>query len=268
MPQHSLMPFHRYWQDWTTAELAAVDKDQIVALLPVAAIEQHGPHLPLSTDAAINRAIVDTAVERMSPELPVVVLPAQEIGLSPEHCNFAGTLTVEATTLSRLWTEIGDSLARTGVRKLLIFNSHGGQPQVMEGVAQDLRLRHSMLAAHVSWFDFGVPDGMFDAEELAHGIHGGALETSIMLYAEPGSVRLDKLADFPTEGKHIAEDFRWLGPTGPVPFGWMSEDLNRQGAMGNATAADADKGRQLVEHLARCLIETLQEVKRFDPPFD
>lgn len=267
MPNSTDRPFQHYWQDWTTAELAAEETGRLVAVLPVAAIEQHGPHLPLSTDAVINRAILTSALAAMPADLPVVVLPEQRVGLSPEHLDFPGTLTLAPSTLTRVWTEIGDSLARAGVRKLLIFNSHGGQPQIMDIVARDLRVRHGMLAAHVSWFDFGVPDGLIGADELSHGIHGGAIETSIMLHVAPDTVRRQRLADFPTRSRQMAKDYRWLGPLGPVPFGWMSQDLNGDGAMGDATAAAADTGRRIVEHAARCLVQVLREIDRFEPDF-
>jgi creatinine amidohydrolase len=260
-------PFHRYWQDWTTAELSETDAGRLIAVLPVASIEQHGPHLPLSTDTIINQAIVSRAVAIMPTDVPAVILPTQAVGLSPEHQSFPGTLTINPTTLSSVWTEIGDSLARAGVRKMLIFNSHGGQPQIMDSVARDLRVRHSMLAAHVSWFDFGLPEGLFDANEETHGIHGGAIETSMMLHIQPDTVRLSALAEFPTASTQMERDFRRLGPFGPVAFGWMSEDLNREGAMGNAAAASADKGAQIVDHAARCLVESLQEIDRFQPDF-
>lgn len=261
-------PFHRYWQDWTTAELAEAETDRLIAVLPVAAIEQHGPHLPLSTDAVINQAILTEAVSNLPSDLPAVLLPAQTVGLSPEHLSFPGTLTLNPSTVAAIWTEIGDSLARAGVRKLLMFNSHGGQPQIMDIVARDLRARHGMLAAHVSWFDFGLPDGVFDGDEVIHGIHGGAIETSMMLYIAPDAVRMDQLADFSSASKRLAQQHRWLGPLGPVAFGWMSEDLNKDGAMGNAMRADARKGRLIVDHTARCLVETLKEIDGFEPDFD
>ena len=265
-PESENAPFHRYWQDWTTAELAAVDSERLIAVLPVGAIEQHGPHLPLSTDAVLNRAVLHAAIAAMPADLPAVILPPQEIGLSPEHVSFPGTLTLQVSTVIRLWTDIGDSLARAGLRKLLIFNSHGGQPQIMNLVARDLRARHGMLAAHVSWFDFGLPDGLFDEDELTHGIHGGAIETSMMLHAAPSAVRLDRLAEFPSEAKRMADDNRWLRPLGPAAFGWLTEDLNPAGVVGDATEGDAEKGRRIIEHAASGLVQTLQELDRVKSP--
>jgi len=136
-----------YCRDATCkATLDGTTVERIVAILPVAAIEQHGPHLPLGVDAIINEGIVRAAMPLMPDS--VLVLPTMEIGKSNEHQAFPGTLTLSAETLIRLWTEIGDSVARAGVRKLLIFNSHGGQTGLPEVVATDLRARLGMI---VGW---------------------------------------------------------------------------------------------------------------------
>ena len=143
----------RCWQDMTTEEFAALDAARVIELLPVGAIEQHGPHLPVSTDACINQGILARALEQMPDDLPVTVLPMLPIGKSSEHLGFPGTLTLSAETLIRLWTEVGLSVARAGVRKLVLFNSHGGQPQVMDIVARDLRVR----SACWWWHTAGTP---------------------------------------------------------------------------------------------------------------
>ena len=253
----------RRWQDMTTEEFAALDAGRVIALLPVAAIEQHGPHLAVAVDAAIVDGIVDRALELMPAELPVTVLPTQSIGKSNEHISFPGTLTLGAETLTRLWTEIGDSVARAGVRKLVFFNSHGGQPQVMEIVARELRVRHAMLAVSSSWYAFGLPEGLFPPDEIRHGIHGGAIETSMMLHLRPDLVHRDKLADFPSLGQRMAKDYKLLGPTGTAKFGWQTQDLNPAGAAGNAADADAPRGAKVVDFAARKLVELLEEVHRF-----
>jgi creatinine amidohydrolase len=124
----------------TTTEFAALPADT-VAVLPVAAVEQHGPHLPVYVDACLNEGVVARAIELLPPELPVTFLPMQAVGKSNEHLAFPGTLSLSAETLIRLWTEIAESVHRASVRKLVLFNSHGGQPQIMDIVARDLRVR-------------------------------------------------------------------------------------------------------------------------------
>jgi creatinine amidohydrolase len=144
----------------TTTEFAALPADT-VAVLPVAAVEQHGPHLPVYVDACLNEGVVARAIELLPPELPVTFLPMQAVGKSNEHLAFPGTLSLSAETLIRLWTEIGESVHRAGVRKLVLFNSHGGQPQIMDIVARDLRVRLEMFVVCASSYAFGMPVGAF-----------------------------------------------------------------------------------------------------------
>ena len=163
----------------------------------MAAIEQHGPHLPVEVDAAINRGVLARAMELVPADLPVTFLPAMPIGKSNEHISYPGTLTLSAETLIRLWTEIGESVARAGVRKLVLFNSHGGQPQIADIVARDLRVRRDMFVVTASTYALGRPAGLFPADELKHGIHGGSVETSIMMHLRPDLVRRDEARQFP-----------------------------------------------------------------------
>ena len=150
----------RGWQDMNTEEFGGPDAERWIAVLPVGAIEQHGPHLPLCVDACINQGILARALELLPEQVPVTVLPPIPVGKSNEHIAFPGTLTLSADTLIRLWTELGEAVARAGVRKLVLFNSHGGQPQVMDIVARDLRVRLGMLAVAYSWDAAGVPPGL------------------------------------------------------------------------------------------------------------
>lgn len=253
----------RKWQEMTTADFRRLDLERVVAVLPVAAIEQHGPHLPLSVDACIVDGIVARALELVAQDLPVTILPTQAIGKSNEHISFPGTLTLGPETLTRLWTEIGDLVARAGVRRLVFFNSHGGQPQVMEIVARELRVRRGMLAVASSWYAFGLPEGLFPPDEVRHGIHGGAIETSMMMHLRPDLVRRDKLADFNSLGAKMAGEYRLLGPTGPAKLAWQTEDLNPAGACGDARNANSGRGAKVVDHAARMLVTLLEEVHRF-----
>ncbi|EKE69528.1 creatininase family protein [Oceanibaculum indicum] len=247
----------RYWRDLSTADIAALDTARAIAVLPVAAIEQHGPHLPLSVDADLNAGILARALALVPDDLPVLALPMQEIGKSNEHQAFPGTLTHSAEGLIRSWTEIAESVRRAGIRKLVIFNSHGGQPQIVDIVAVDLRVRLSMLTVGRSWFDLGLPDGLFPEDELAYGIHGGAVETSMMLHLHPNKVRRELLADFPSRYRDLAVSHPLVEKAG---FAWMTQDLNASGAIGNAALADAEKGRLIVELAAERLAALLAEI--------
>ena len=252
----------RFWQDMTTEEFAALDASRVIAILPVGAIEQHGPHLPVYVDACINQGVVARAVEMMPDDLPVTVLPMMPVGKSNEHLAFPGTLTLSAETLTRLWFEIGESVHRAGVRKMVIFNSHGGQPQVAEIVARELRVRHGMLVVPTMWSRIGMPDGLYPADERRHGIHGGTVETSVMLHLRPDLVHMDKARNFEPVTVAMAREYEILSATGAAGFGWQAQDLTPDGAAGDASAADAERGQQTVDHAAQRFIQLLQEIDR------
>jgi creatinine amidohydrolase len=253
----------RYWQDMTTEEFARLDALRVIAVLPVGAIEQHGPHLPVSTDACINQGVLACTLEQMPDDLPVTVLPMLPVGKSNEHLAFPGTLTLSAETLIRVWTEICESVARAGVRKLVLFNSHGGQPQVMDIVARDLRVRLGMMVVAYSWYAGGLPDGLFGEAEVRHGIHAGAIETSIMLHLRPDLVQMDRAANFSSLMGELEPDYRHLSPVGAGRLAWMAQDLHPSGACGDAADADAVRGRALVEHAAQDLLALLHEIDRY-----
>jgi creatinine amidohydrolase len=249
-----------YWQDRTTTDFRLVDAETTVALLPVAAVEQHGPHLPLATDALINDGIVRAALGQVPATVTLLVLPPQTVGLSPEHTSFGGTLTIEDTTVADVWTDVGRSVARAGVRKLVIFNTHGGQKTLVDLVAMRLRAELGMLVARATYFAFGTPPGVFDAAEAAHDIHGGEIETSLLLHLRPDLVRTAAIADFKGLPQELAARNRVLGAEKPVGIGWRSEDLHPSGACGNATRADASKGAKHLAHLAAKLALLVAEL--------
>jgi creatinine amidohydrolase len=254
----------RNWNEIRWPEIADADPARWIAVLPLAATEQHGPHLPLGTDVMIADAYLARVRDLLPGQIPATFLPVQPVGLSTEHVAFPGTLTVSTEVALKLWGEIGDSVARAGVRKLVLVTSHGGNSAAMSLVAQDLRARHRMLAVTTGWARFGAPEGLFASEELRHGIHGGAIETSIMLASQPQHVRADRIGDFQSASIAMDRDYRWLSAHRPAPLAWQAEDLNPAGATGDATQASADKGRQLLDHGARAFCELLADVDRFD----
>jgi creatinine amidohydrolase len=253
----------RFWADMAWTDFQDADTASWIAVLPVAAIEQHGPHLPLSTDRDIMQGYLARILPALPADLPVSFLPLQSIGLSPEHRDFPGTLTFTPETALKLWTELGDSIAHAGVRKIVLLSSHGGNTGLLEIVARDLRARHSMLAVTASFSRLGYPDNLFTPDEISHGIHGGEIETSLMLAFQPQKVRQDKLADFPSESVRMGRDFKHLRATRPAGFGWLAQDLNPQGAIGNAKNASAVKGAQAAEYGAGAFIELLRDVAAF-----
>jgi creatinine amidohydrolase len=248
-----------HWPDVPAAEAA-----RWIAVLPLAATEQHGPHLPLATDVMIADAYLSRVHELLPANVPATFLPVQPVGISIEHTDFPGTQTLSTEAALKDWMALGESVARAGVRKIVIVTSHGGNSAAMMLVAQDLRAQHGMLAVTTSWSRFGAPEGLFSAEELRYGIHGGAVETSIMLARYGEHVRREAIADFRSSAIAMETEFRWLSTQRPAPFAWQAQDLHPSGAVGDATQANAEKGERLIEHGARGFCELLEDVDKFD----
>jgi len=264
MPGEADMMPKRQWTEMTWTEIAAGDTERWIAVLPVAAVEQHGPHLPLGADVCIAEAYIGRVLPLIPEGLPVTFLPVQTIGCSDEHLGFPGTLSLPATALIAAWTEIGACLARCGVRKLVLVTSHGGNTAVMAAVALNLRVRHRMLAVTCAWHRFGYPKGTFAAEEVLHGVHGGDVETSLVLAHRPDAVAMRSAVKAAPTTLEMADTFKWLSAVRPAGFGWMTQDLHPTGAVGDATAATADKGARALDHGARGFVELLHDVDRFD----
>lgn len=255
----------RDWVDMTWQDVATADARRWIAVLPVGAVEQHGPHLPLGVDSQIADAYLQRVRLILPDELPVTFLPLQAIGASAEHIAFPGTLSIGMATLTAVLGDIGDSLARAGIRKFVIVNSHGGNVPALEVVTRQLRLGHGMLAVAVSWSRFGYPEGLFSDDERTYGIHGGAIETSLMLAARPHAVREGAIARFGSAAQRMRTEFRWLSADRPAGFGWLAQDLNPSGAVGDATQATAAKGDAMLDCGARAFVDLLRDVDRFDP---
>jgi len=262
----------RLWADWTTTDFQALARDRAIAVLPVAATEQHGPHLPLSVDTDLVNGVVQACWPHLPADLPALFLPTQSVGLSPEHARFAGTLTLKAETVIRLWTDIGESVAASGVKKLVLLNAHGGQVSVMDIVARDLRARLGMLVYSVSWFNLPLRDAqggdvnaMFSAEEHRFGVHAGDTETSMMLALRPDTVRMDQAQNFRSTAQDRAERFPILGNGKSAKLGWQMQDYNPHGAAGNAAAATTLKGQALLDASGHALAQLLSEIDQLPP---
>lgn len=254
-------------RDWTEihwADTGPADASRWIAVLPLAATEQHGPHLPLATDVLIAEAYLARVREVLPAPAPVTFLPVEPVGISTEHIDYPGTQTLPTEIALKRWTGIGEDIARRGVRKLVIITSHGGNSAAMMLVAQDLRAHHKLFVVTTSWSRLSGADKLFPPEEVRHGIHGGAVETSIMLARYPEQVRADAIADFPASSVALEKQYHWLSTQRPAPFAWQAQDLNTSGAVGNATLAVAEKGERLLDQGATAFCELLGEVDNFD----
>ena len=244
--------------------MAGADRARWIAVLPLAATEQHGPHLPLETDVLIAQAYLARVREHLPNTAPATFLPIERIGISSEHTDFPGTLTLSPEAAIRSWMAIGESVARAGLKKLVMVTSHGGNSAAMTIVAQELRTQHQMLVVTTSWGRLSAAETLFPAEEVEHGIHGGAIETSIMLARYGEQVRREAIANFRPSTIAMKKEFRWLSAQRPAPFAWQAQDLHPSGAVGDATQASAEKGERLIDQGAKAFCELLAEVDRFD----
>ena len=253
----------RFWMDLRTEEFRGLDPETTIAVLPIAAVEQHGPHLPISTDTEIANGMVRETLKVLPSERTALFLPVQAVGKSNEHIRSPGTLTYTAETAVRAWCEIGESVHRAGVRKLVMVNSHGGNVDVISIVARELRVRLGMLAVACQWSRFGSPPGLYTDQENAVGIHGGDMETSMMLHFRPDLVDMSKAKNFEPTTVEISKSFDLLRPTGFTAFGWIAQDLHKDGAAGDASRATSEKGRQTAEFRAQAFVRLLADGERF-----
>ncbi|MCK1361375.1 creatininase family protein [Bradyrhizobium sp. 199] len=254
-------------RDWTEirwADAPPAEMSRWIAVLPLAATEQHGPHLPVTTDVLIADAYLARVRELLPENVPATFLPVEPIGISTEHIDYPNTQTLPTDVALKRWTGIGEDIARRGLKKLVIITSHGGNSAAMMLIAQDLRAHQKMLVVTTSWSRLSGADKLFPADEVRHGIHGGAIETSIMLARYPDQVRKHEIADFPASSIAMDKQYRWLSTQRPAAFAWQAQDLNASGAVGNATLAVAEKGEQLIDQGARAFCELLSEVDNFD----
>ena len=255
-------PVSRFWAELKSPDFARLDMSRTIAVLPLAAIEQHGPHLPLSVDTDLINGVIAHALPYLAADIAVLFLPTQTVGRSIEHVAFPGTLTVSAAALIQAWIDLGECVARTGVKKLVLLNSHGGNVSTIDIVGRELRARFDMTVALVNTFSLPVPaavQSLFGANEPRFGVHGGDVETSMMLALHPERVDMRKATNFSSSSQERAEKFPIMGNGSSVKLAWAAQDLNVSGAAGNAAAATAEKGRAVLNANAQALASLLAE---------
>ena len=255
---------NRDYAQMSDAEIRAADTSDWIAVLPLGAHEQHGPHLPFETDTIIAKGMACALAERLPENLPVTFLPAEPVGYSIEHLDFEGSKTFSFDEAVNRWVEIGEKLASQGICKMMILNAHGGNSPLMTIVATELRVRCNMLCVATSWTRFIVAGDVVSHDEKAYGIHGGDIETSVVLALAPDTVDMSKAENFPNFQETLSQENKHLRAYGPHAFGWKAQDLNAQGVNGDASAATAVKGDALIAQAANGLAELVEEIHRFD----
>lgn len=252
-----------FWNELNTRDFAALDPEATVAILPIASTEQHGPHLPIATDVVIANGMLEELRRQRPLDLDILVLPTQEIGKANEHVYGPGTLSFGPEILIPAWTAIGTKVAEAGLRKLVIVNSHGGNVDVMSIVARELRVRHEMAVVSTQWGRFGHPEGMISDHETRFGIHGGEVETSLMLHFRPDLVRMENARNFVSRAEEMRAASKYLTPLPPHSLAWIAHDLNPAGVVGDATKGTAEKGAAICRHQVAGFIDLLRDLVAF-----
>ncbi len=263
---HSYIPPARFFPYLTWPQVEALpDKENVLIIQPIGAVEQHGPHLPLIVDAAIATAVVGQALHKLNSAIPAYALPTLYYGKSNEHWRFPGTVTLSAQTLTAVLMEMAQSLYSAGFRKLLLINGHGGQPQVLEIVARDLRQQHGDLMVF-PLFVWGAPHCTAEVvgeQEYERGLHAGDVETSVMLALMPQQVQMtEAVREFPAD--FGAESL--LSLEGRLPMAWTMDDLSKSGVVGDATVATVAKGEKIMASVSDGWVRVFEEVYRCSGP--
>lgn len=258
---HGYCPPERYlpYLSWTQiAELP--DKTNTVLVLPAGSIEQHGAHLPCAVDTLIAAGVVGHALARLPAEVPAFALPPITYGKSDEHLHFPGTFTLDGETLLRTVVDIGESAYRSGFRKLLIVNGHGGQPQVMEMAARELRLRHGdyTVVPHFTWRVPHVANEFLSERERRLAMHAGHAETAIVMALAPHTVRMaHAVANYPPEFPS-----KLLSPDGRPAAAWTARDFGESGVIGDPLPATPAQGEAILASLADSWAQAITDLHR------
>lgn len=263
---HSFIPPERFFPYLSWTEIQEMpDKENVVMIQPVGAVEQHGPHLPIIVDSAIAVGVIGKALAKLDSQIPAYALAPLYYGKSNEHWHFPGTITLSAQTLMAVLTEVAESIYRAGFRKLVLMNAHGGQPQVMEIVARDLHVKYAdfMIFPLFTWRVPHIARELLSPKEQEYGIHAGDAETSVLLSLLPNQVKMDRaVAEYPPELPKES----LLSMEGKLPFAWVTQDLSKSGVVGDPTTATREKGDRLLESVSDGWVQVIQDIYKFRQP--
>lgn len=251
---HTWIPASRNFAYLTWKQVEAIPKEDALLVLPTAAIEQHGHHLPLATDTLINNLLLGKALEKLPPEAPIYALPPVCYGKSNEHLGFAGTLSVSSSTFLAVGRDLGSSVAASGFNKLVLYNTHGGNSSLVDVLARDLRAEFG-LQTFCLFGSAGADFSGLSAQEKTYGFHAGEVETSLLLSATPELVHLDEYT-----ANYIAQldaPALLLPENAPATFAWLTRDIAASGVLGDPRPASAEKGRLWIEEAAHKIAAAL-----------
>jgi creatinine amidohydrolase len=245
-------------------ELSPDERSHWIAVLPLGAHEQHGPHLPFDTDTLIAQGIVSRLKVALPKTLPVTFLPTEPVGYSIEHMDVTGTQTLGYGEAIERWLGIAEMLSQQGIRKFVMLNAHGGNSPLLTVVATEARVRFDMLAVATSWTRFGLPAGIITPEEKAIDIHGGDIETSVMLALHPDAGGYVESRELPLQPIRLRRPLQTPARLRPARLRLENVRPQRPGRAGNAARATAEKGEALIGHAVAGLVELLADVDAFD----
>ena len=243
------------------SEVTALDRERTVAILPTAAVEQHGPHLPLDTDTFLCTRVVEAAAAQAQAGGPVLVAPTQAYGSSAHHMGFAGTLTLTASTFLASVRELCGSLIAHGFRRLLVVNGHGGNSALAREAVQQLAADAGVLAAAADYWALARKTAADVRDSPPGGMaHACEFETSLMLYLRPESVRTELVRREIPEPRFPLERLDLVSP-GPVATGWRTHELSSSGVLGAPDLATGEKGKRLFEACVEGLSRLIEELR-------
>ena len=255
-----------FWKNMKSSDLAAMDKDSSIVLLPIAAIEQHGPHLPVGTDSIILEELMRRFVqEKEFGDTNVVVAPQFYIGKSNEHMNFSGTLTFTATTLYNMLHEVCGCFAKHGFKKVVLTNAHGGNTDLLNLISRDLRIDFGLEVFVFDWWFTPFWQDILKTEKQSESIYGVfhacELETSLMLAIAPETVDMSQVQDETPEV--MFEGKKYLSLFGPITMGWKTDDVSKSGVIGSPEFASREKGEKFMQYAVDRLAEIVTEIISF-----